>query len=273
MSTIERAGAELFYEVRGDSNDGPQVLVHHALLTNHNFLDTVGLSERLVAAGFRVVLPVSIGHKPSSCPEEQSRYCLAERVADVLAVADAAGAERFAFIGYSMGSWIGSGILATAPERITAAVLGGWDLIYGAPTTGATRELMEVAFPDLIPSLAADPFFAPMLTAQDPGALTKCMLALFDDPLPSLDALVGCGVPTLLFCGTEDPYHANMVVASERFARSLVAVDGDHVGALGNPAFVEPVLDFLQATAITGRRHGMARRSPGASAEPDVGEA
>jgi pimeloyl-ACP methyl ester carboxylesterase len=57
--------------------------------------------------------------------------------ADILAVADAAGAERFAFYGYS---WTAvSGLqLAARTDRLTALAMGGWPPL-GAPYAGMLR--------------------------------------------------------------------------------------------------------------------------------------
>lgn len=51
--------------------------------------------------------------------------------ADVLAVADTAGAERFAWFGYSWGGVVGLR-LATRTRRLTAMICGGWPAV-GAP--------------------------------------------------------------------------------------------------------------------------------------------
>ena len=65
----------------------------------------------------------------------------ADRVcADLLAVASAAGFDRFAYWGYSWGAAVGLQ-LAACTDRLTALVLGGWPPL-GAPYAGilqATR--------------------------------------------------------------------------------------------------------------------------------------
>lgn len=250
MPSIERAGATLFYEVRGGS--GPTVLALHPLLTNEKFLDPSGLAERLVGAGFRLVLPVSIGHKPSGCPLPPSRYALAERVADVLAVADAVGTSAFGLIGYSMGTWIGTGLLDVAPDRVRAAALGGWDPIDGILSFGSGgRDDVEASFPQLLPSLASDPVLGPSLTDFDADALTRCAVALFDDELPSLDRLETAAVPLTFFCGVDDPYRPNMLVAAEKLRVPLIDVAGDHIHAFADGGFVEPIADFFERTLLS----------------------
>jgi pimeloyl-ACP methyl ester carboxylesterase len=59
--------------------------------------------------------------------------------ADILAVADAAGAERFAWYGYSWGGVVGLQ-LAARTDRLTALICGGW------PPLGASyRDMTAVA--------------------------------------------------------------------------------------------------------------------------------
>jgi pimeloyl-ACP methyl ester carboxylesterase len=59
--------------------------------------------------------------------------------ADVLAVADAAGAKRFAWYGYSWGGVVGLQ-LAARTDRLNALICGGW------PPTGASyRDMTAVA--------------------------------------------------------------------------------------------------------------------------------
>ena len=51
--------------------------------------------------------------------------------ADILSVADAAGAERFAWFGYSWGGVVGLQ-LAARTQRLSAMICGGWPPL-GAP--------------------------------------------------------------------------------------------------------------------------------------------
>lgn len=79
----------------------------------------------------------SIGGSRDIAPEDLT----ADRVcADLLAVASAAGFDRFAYWGYSWGAAVGLQ-LAARTDRLTALVLGGWPPL-GAPYDGilqATR--------------------------------------------------------------------------------------------------------------------------------------
>lgn len=58
-------------------------------------------------------------------PHDRKAYELDLLVGDVLAVLDAAGIERAHYWCYSIGGWIGLGLLVKAPQRLRKAVLGG----------------------------------------------------------------------------------------------------------------------------------------------------
>ncbi len=132
----------VFYEVQGQ---GQPLLIGLPLMAS--FTQLFGTELQGVLDGYldrlsdryrvlRVDCP-SIGGSRDIAPDELT----ADRVcADLLAVASAAGFDRFAYWGYSWGAAAGLQ-LAARTDRLTALVLGGWPPL-GAPYEGilqATR--------------------------------------------------------------------------------------------------------------------------------------
>jgi pimeloyl-ACP methyl ester carboxylesterase len=123
----------VFYEVQGQ---GQPLLIGLPLMAS--FTGLFGTKMQPVLDGYldrltdrfrvlRVDYP-SIGGSRDIPPE----HLTADRVcADLLAVASAAGFERFAYWGYSWGAAVGLQ-LAARTDRLTALVLGGWPPL-GAP--------------------------------------------------------------------------------------------------------------------------------------------
>lgn len=123
----------VFYEVQGQ---GQPLLIGLPLMAS--FTGLFGDEMQPVLDGYldrltdrfrvlRVDYP-SIGGSRDIPPE----HLTADRVcADLLAVARAAGFERFAYWGYSWGAAVGLQ-LAARTDRLTALVLGGWPPL-GAP--------------------------------------------------------------------------------------------------------------------------------------------
>ncbi|WP_144289855.1 alpha/beta fold hydrolase [Ideonella sp. A 288] len=132
----------VFYDVQGH---GQPLLIGLPLMAS--FTELFGSEMQPVLDGYlnrltdryrvlRVDYP-SIGGSRDIAPEALT----ADRVcADLLAVASAAGFDRFVYWGYSWGAAVGLQ-LAARTDRLTALVLGGWPPL-GAPYAGilqATR--------------------------------------------------------------------------------------------------------------------------------------
>ena len=80
--------------------------------------------------------------------EAPDSYTPARVVADILAVADAVGADRFAYYGFSWGCVVGLQ-LAARTDRLTALVCGGWPPLgakYGDMVTITARASLDGTF-------------------------------------------------------------------------------------------------------------------------------
>ena len=73
---------------------------------------------RFAAAGFRAVAPDLRGYAATARPATVREYGLDRLVADVLAVADAVGADRFHLVGHDWGGVIGWALAASHPHRL-----------------------------------------------------------------------------------------------------------------------------------------------------------
>ena len=71
-------------------------------------------------AGYRVVAFDQRGYSPGARPEGVANYRTPALVADVFAVADAVGFERFHLVGHDWGSAVGWGAVLAQPERIVS---------------------------------------------------------------------------------------------------------------------------------------------------------
>jgi pimeloyl-ACP methyl ester carboxylesterase len=77
----------------------------------------------LAAAGYHVVAPDMRGYNTSDAPREVAAYTLDILAADIAALADACGAQRFYLVGHDWGAVIGWWVAATYPERLKRVVL------------------------------------------------------------------------------------------------------------------------------------------------------
>jgi len=241
-----RTTPRIHYEIRGE---GPALVLHHGFSSSARAWEELGYAERL-GHGRRLIMLDARGHGLSDKPREAAAYSIQWRVADVLAVLDDAGVARADFLGYSMGGWVGFGLLTLAPERVGRAAIGGahpyadgsWDRAgfdAAAADGAAFIRAFEGAIRDTLPREAHE-----ALLANDLGAL-----AAGAGPRPDLGrALPAITTPTLLYAGERE---ARLPLirraASEMPAATLAVLPGlGHVDAfLGADAVLPVVLDFL----------------------------
>jgi pimeloyl-ACP methyl ester carboxylesterase len=124
MPELASGGVRLSYDVVGEGR--PLVLLHgwccdRSWWTEPEYVDDLSRDHRLVNVDIR-------GHGASDKPHEAAAYSKDALTADVFAVADAEGMDRFAMWGQSYGGFIAWMTAAAAPERVSAIVASGmWD--------------------------------------------------------------------------------------------------------------------------------------------------
>ncbi|WP_120718200.1 alpha/beta fold hydrolase [Tsuneonella amylolytica] len=98
----------------------PPIVALHGLTRNAR--DAAPLAERL-AGEWRVIVPEMRGRGQSDYANDTATYNPAQYVADLVALLDQEGIERFVSIGTSLGGLMTMLLATSAPERIAAAVL------------------------------------------------------------------------------------------------------------------------------------------------------
>ncbi|QWF84639.1 alpha/beta fold hydrolase [Amycolatopsis sp. CA-230715] len=228
-------GDEIYFEVHGD---GPAVLLYNAdpRPPDHPLRDRMtAFTEAVVAEladRYRVVLMSYPGApKPDT-------FTPAAVNADMLAIADAAGAERFAWWGYSFGGVAGLQ-LALSSERVTALAMTGFP-----PLDGPYEEMLR--YSELLASVETDALGAPIpesARAQLPQFATYYRaLRGFDDRA----AQQRLTIPRMCFVGGAD-----RIVAGEDEITHLgdtVRAHEAELSALGWEVEVLPGLDHLGAS-------------------------
>ncbi|WP_151772173.1 alpha/beta fold hydrolase [Streptomyces abyssomicinicus] len=129
----------------------------HAVIALHGWFGSAAawrtVRPHLNGAEFRYVFPDYRGY--GSRLHETGDHTLKEAAADVLALADRLGLERFSLVGHSMGGAVMQRVLADAPHRVRAMVgispvpAGGvpfddqaWALFSGAADEPANRRVI-----------------------------------------------------------------------------------------------------------------------------------
>jgi 3-oxoadipate enol-lactonase len=184
--------------------------------------------------------------------------------ADLLALADQAGAQRFAYCGVSLGGLVGQWLGVHAPRRVSALVLSnaaphlpppeGWTQRMQLARGAGMGALVDMVMPRFFSPAWRDrdePFYHSMRTsfaAMSGEGYAACCAAIrdadFRASLPRID------VPTLVISGSLDtatPHETcgAQLVAGIPGARSLVLPAG-HIANVEQPeAFSRALLEFL----------------------------
>ena len=204
-------GARIYWRCDG-RDDRPALLLANSLGTDHALWEPV---LPALVREFRVVRYDMRGHGASdTSPGEHSLERLGH---DALAVADAAGLERFHFAGVSLGGVIGLWLAINAPKRLqrlvachTAAYFGpeGMTARIAAVKTGGMAAVADTVLgrfftPRFI--ARADAAYASVrrtLLSLDPEGYIGCCAAVRD--LDLRDSLARITAPTLVFAGSND---------------------------------------------------------------------
>jgi pimeloyl-ACP methyl ester carboxylesterase len=108
---------DLRFRVRdeGPARRRPVILLHGFPEASATWDEIV---PALAVSGRRVLAPDQRGYSPEARPSEVHRYRVEELAADVLALADAAGARVFDLVGHDWGGVVAWYLAANAPERL-----------------------------------------------------------------------------------------------------------------------------------------------------------
>jgi pimeloyl-ACP methyl ester carboxylesterase len=99
-------------------SDRPAVILLHGFpVTSAMWLEMI---EPMASAGYRVVAFDQRGYSPGARPAEIADYRVDKLTADVLAVADAVGFEKFHLVGHDWGAGVGWSVVINHPERVAS---------------------------------------------------------------------------------------------------------------------------------------------------------
>ncbi|KSB90727.1 alpha/beta hydrolase [Caulobacter vibrioides] len=228
MPFATHRGQKIHYTVEGR---GPLVVLQHGLFMDAESWRANGFVAAL-SRRFTVACVDSLGHGLSDKPTDPALYAQDQRAGDIVAVLDALGAETAHVVGYSMGGWMAVGVARHHPQRLASLTIGGWDLAGGVPKgpSGPIRFDIFWGFSQQV---------APALVQWVTPEILPGVQAAFE-ALNTLDgaaqAVLGAGVPVLLWDGTADPYHAPSQAFAAAHGLPFLSTPGDHLQAIMTPA-------------------------------------
>lgn len=257
---FESNHVKLHYTIQGQGE--PVVLIHGFTVNIPMQWDMPGITKTL-AQNYRVIALDNRGHGQSGKPHDPKQYGK-EMAEDVIRLLDHLKIEKAHVIGYSMGAMITCNLLATHPDRLLTATLGG--------AAGIKKDADTKFFDELADSLDSGNGIAPLFKALTPAGKpaptadeiqgVNKMILNFNDP-KALAAVVrgfkglavdykklkGNTVPTLLIVGEIDPLKKGVdeLKPNPGASEEFVVPGGDHMTALSKPEFIQHITEFLAA--------------------------
>jgi pimeloyl-ACP methyl ester carboxylesterase len=247
MRTFDSDGVEIAYR---DEGSGDPVLLIHGFASNSqvNWVDT-GWVRDLTSAGRRVVAIDNRGHGRSAKLHDPARYGAPQMAGDARRLLDHLAIPRADVMGYSMGARITAFLAMAHPERVRSAIFGGLgiNMVRGMAGTGPIAHALEADSIDQVTNATARTFraFAEQ-TRSDLKALAACIRSSRDPITP--EGLAGLTCPVLVAVGTLDVIggSARELAALIPGAEALEIPDRDHMKAVGDRAYKDGVIAFLQ---------------------------
>ena len=247
MPFVERPdGVRIAYETHGSGP--PLILLHGGGQSRKTWIDA-GYVESL-AARREVILMDARAHGESDGPLERSAYSLEAVTGDVLAVADACGAQRFDLVGYSYGGNVGR-FVAAHSGRVDRFVLIG--IGFGAGAEGPFRARIDEMLAPWAPVLRDPPepeALSPELQTLWAQPSTQGRLAWFGALLewPGLEPQdLAC--PTLWLVGSKnevgalDNFHAHRPDFAKHGIQGVILDGLDHAAEMTATEMVLPLVD------------------------------
>ena len=253
MPYVTSSGRRLYYEVAGD---GFPLLIHHGFAQSAQSWVDSGWMD-LLSRHARVISFDILGHGRSDTPHDIEAYRMEERMADVVAVAEAAGADRFDMLGFSLGGRVALGMAFRKPERLRGLIVGGMHARATALTADSMVRRTATLRKGTVRALRRALDLSKDLPDPDPEALALSDEGLLDwpgvaDDLPMLD------MPTLMFVGEQD----RMQPWVEEDAAAIPNVNYvccpavDHTGAFDRSDLAgPPVVEFLSELSANNEGH------------------
>lgn len=232
-------GTRIRYVVRGT---GPPVVLVHGYATNVelNWAWT-GILDSL-AARYMVVAPDLRGHGASDKPHDPDAYGT-RFVEDLVRLLDHLGIQRAHFVGYSLGGAITLKLLATHPDRVSSAVLGGFGW---RPAELGLPERLRQWQPELARAARGETTVAEVLVGPEASLLPPSVRDVVDrnDVAALIAVLQGNrGLLTV----TEAELRANTI--------PVLAVVGEADWALSDVERMAGVMAHLEVTIVPGATH------------------
>ncbi len=243
----------IYYEVEGE---GPPLVLGHGGAYSIDMWREWGYAEKL-RDDFSLIMLDFRGHGRSDKPLESSegRTGMPD---DVIAVLDSLDIPKAHYFGYSMGASVGFRLATSRfATRFTSFILGGmtpyeWpeEMIKAINISIEGHELRRTD-PDAYIEWMEDLLKRRLseeekdeLLSRDTGESVTRHSGLLDTPPLTNDELAQIPVPSLIYCGDQDPFHAGAMESVNHIPRAAFAsLEGfNHITAITQSDIIVPYI-------------------------------
>jgi len=249
MPSIDRDGVAVHYEVTGS---GPVVLLTHGFAATSRMFEA---TARALSDTHTVVTWDLRGHGRSDSPDDPAAYSVPLVIGDMMALLDAAGADRAAVAGHSVGGFLSLELHLAHPERVEALVLIGTGPGYRRDEARDGWNRMAESFARSyadkgLAAMTPSPELDPSAHSGATGLVHAARGILTQRDARVLESLPSIAVPTLVVVGAlDEPFLASSRYLADRIPGATLAVI-DGAGHAPNvthaPAFDAALRDFVQ---------------------------
>ncbi|HTU20117.1 MAG TPA: alpha/beta hydrolase [Gemmataceae bacterium] len=251
-------GVKIHYYIEGE---GEPVLLIHGFAVNAQLQWGVPGIIKALAKDHRVIALDIRGHGKSDKPTEDKQYGT-EMVEDAVRLLDHLKIKKAHVVGYSMGALITGKLVASHPDRVLSATLGGGGVIpAGAklpPFVDKVADslekgegmgpLLEALTPPGKPKRSEAAVRAVnRLLVGDKGKVLAAVVRSWKTLAVPKEQLKANKVPTLALIGANDPLKESVDAVKDCMGKLKVVVldDADHMTTFTSPEFVRLVRQFL----------------------------
>ena len=259
MPFLERQSLKLHYQVFGEraanlpGHDKVPVLLLHGFSGSIEQWRMAGMIEALQVDHTVIAIDLR-GHGQSSKPRSPQQYGLQQRLHDIVEMLEHLHIPRVHLVGYSMGGWLGFGMMTQVPQMIASLCVGGSHPFHDS--MAAFRQVQKDqpdTFIKAFESFIGEPLSTPakaMIVQNDLQALTAAAQDREDmsNVIPSLNS-----IPVMLFCGELDQRLSAMKTLAQQLTLPLLVLPrvGHALAPFAGPALTSAVKAFLVNVSAT----------------------
>ncbi|HEY2838712.1 MAG TPA: alpha/beta hydrolase [Pirellulales bacterium] len=274
-TSFDSDGVKIHYIVEGE---GEPVLLIHGFAANIPMQWGLPGVIKELSKEYQVIAIDNRGHGRSGKPHDPKDYGQ-KMVDDAVRLLDHLKIKKAHVVGYSMGGFLTNKLIATHPDRVISATLGGagWEkandermsfmkeLAESLETGKGIGPLIEMLAPEGTPKPTKeqiDGINTMLMFTNDQKALAAVVRGMPEFAVTE-ETLKANKTPTLAIIGEIDPLKAGVDEMEQVMANlKVVVIDGaDHMTAFNKPEFLGSLKPFLA-------EHSMTKAKPAKEKEP-----